>query len=53
MRCGRKYVERTFAWLARHSRHSNDYEKTVASSEALSCIAMISSISKRLANAQT
>ena len=27
-------VERTFAWLARYRRHSKDYEKTTASSEA-------------------
>jgi putative transposase len=25
-------VERTFAWLTRHRRHSKDYEKTTASS---------------------
>ena len=45
-------VERTFAWLARYRRHSKDYEKTVASSEAVTYIAMISLMSKRLANAQ-
>jgi putative transposase len=43
-------VERTFAWLARHRRHSKDYEKTTASSEAITYIAMISLMSKRLAN---
>jgi putative transposase len=42
-------VERTFAWLARHRRHSKDYEKTEASSEAMTYIAMISLMSKRLA----
>jgi putative transposase len=42
-------VERTFAWLARHRRHSKDYEKTTASSEAITYIAMISLMSKRLA----
>jgi putative transposase len=42
-------VERTFAWLVRHRRHSKDYEKTAASSEALAYIAMISLMSKRLA----
>lgn len=45
-------VERTFAWLARHRRHSKDYEKTTASSEAITYIAMISLMSKRLAKAQ-
>jgi putative transposase len=43
-------VELTFAWLARHRRHSKDCEKTTASSEALAYIAMISLMSKRLAN---
>ncbi|QEG35457.1 Transposase DDE domain protein [Bythopirellula goksoeyrii] len=43
-------VERTFAWLARHRRHSKDYEKTTASSEPITYIAMISLMSKRLAN---
>jgi transposase len=28
-------VEHTFAWLARHRRHSKTYEKTAAASEAL------------------
>jgi putative transposase len=42
-------VERTFAWLARHRRHNKDYEKTTASSEAITYIAMISLMSKRLA----
>lgn len=45
-------VERTFAWLARHRRHSKDYEKTTASSEAMTYIAMISLMSKRLAKLQ-
>ena len=44
-------VERTFAWLARYRRHSKDYEKTAASSEAITYIAMINLMSKRLANA--
>ena len=44
-------VERTFAWLGRYRRHSKDYEKTAASSEAISYIAMISLMSKRLENA--
>ncbi|MEQ8667554.1 MAG: IS5 family transposase [Pirellulales bacterium] len=42
-------VERTFAWLARYRRHSKDYEKTTASAEAFTYIAMISLMSKRLA----
>ena len=45
-------VERTFAWLARYRRHSKDYERTTASSEALTYIAMISPMSKRLAKPQ-
>lgn len=45
-------VERTFAWLARYRRHSKDYEKTAASSEAITYIAMINLMSKRLANHQ-
>jgi putative transposase len=45
-------VERTFAWLTRYRRHSKDYEKTTASSEAISYIAMISLMSKRLDKAK-
>ena len=45
-------IERTFAWLVRHRRHCKDYEKTTASSEALTYIAMIGLMSKRLANLQ-
>ena len=45
-------VERTFAWLARYRRHSKDYEKTTASGEAITYIAMISLMSKRLAKAE-
>ena len=41
-----------FAWLARHRRHSKDYEKTTVSSEAITYIAIISLMSKRLATAQ-
>lgn len=46
-------VERTFAWLARYRRHSKDYEKTTASSETITYIAMISLMSKRLARAES
>jgi len=46
-------VERTFAWLARYRRHSKDYEKTTASSEAFTYLAMITLMSKRLARAET
>jgi len=45
-------VERTFAWLARHRRLSKDYEKTTASSEAITYIAMISLMSKRIARTE-
>ena len=45
-------VERTFAWLMRHRRHSRDYEKTPESSQAIIYITMISLMSKRLANAK-
>jgi putative transposase len=41
-------VERTFAWLARYRRHSKDYEKTTASSEAMTYIAMTNLMSRRL-----
>ena len=43
-------VERTFAWIVRYRRHSKDYEKTTASSEAMIYIAMINLMSRRLAN---
>lgn len=42
-------VERTFAWLGRYRRHARDYEKTTASSEAFTYIAMINLMSRRLA----
>ena len=42
-------VERTFAWLVRYRRHCKDYEKTTESAEALTYIAMIAMMSKRLA----
>jgi putative transposase len=43
-------VERTFAWIVRYRRHTKDYEKTTASSEAMIYIAMINLMSRRLAN---
>ena len=46
-------VERTLAWLARYRRHSKDYEKTTASSEAMTHVAMINLMTKRLANHET
>lgn len=46
-------VERTFAWLARYRRHSKDYEKTTKSAEAMTYIAMISLMSRRLENAES
>ena len=45
-------VERTFAWLARYRRHSRDYERTTASSEAMIYISMINLMSRRLAHTQ-
>ena len=45
-------VERTFAWLARYRRHSKDYEKTTASAEAFTYIAMINLMSKRIENTE-
>ena len=45
-------VERTFAWLARYRRHSKDYERTAASSEAITYIAMINLMSQRLAKVE-
>ena len=45
-------VERTFAWLARYRRHSKDYEKTTSSSEAITYIAMINLMTRRLEKAK-
>jgi len=42
-------VERTFAWLSRHRRHSKDYERCTDSSEAMIYITMIGMMSRRLA----
>jgi putative transposase len=45
-------VERTFGWLARCRRHSKDYERNPASSEAMIQITMINLMSRRLAVAK-
>jgi putative transposase len=41
-------VERTFAWLGRYRRHSRDYERLTASSEAMIQISMIHRMTRRL-----
>jgi putative transposase len=41
-------VERTFAWLGRYRRHSRDYERQTASSEAMIQISMIHRMVQRL-----
>jgi putative transposase len=41
-------VERTFAWLGRYRRHSRDYERLTASSEAMIQISMIHRMVHRL-----
>jgi putative transposase len=43
-------VERTFGWLGRYRRHSKDYERNTASSEAMIYIAMTHIMLRRLAN---
>jgi putative transposase len=42
-------VERTFAWLGRYRRHSKDYERNTASSEAMIYIAMSHIMLRRIA----
>ena len=42
-------VERTFAWLVRYRRHSRDYERNPATSEAMIRISMIALMSRRIA----
>lgn len=44
-------VERTFAWLGLHRRHSKDYERLPVSSQAFIYIAMIRIMLRRLARA--
>jgi putative transposase len=46
-------VERTFGWLGRYRRHSKDYERNTASSEAMIYIAMTHLMLRRLARAQS
>jgi putative transposase len=41
-------VERTFAWLGRYRRHSRDYERLTASSEAMIQVSMIHRMARRL-----
>jgi transposase len=41
-------VERTFGWLVRCRRHSRDYEREPASSEAMICVSMLSVMLHRL-----
>lgn len=42
-------VERTFGWLGRYRRHSKDYERNIASSEAMIYIAINHIMLRRLA----
>ncbi len=46
-------VERTFGWLGRYRRHSKDYERNPASSEAMIYISMIHLMTRRLAKAES
>jgi putative transposase len=46
-------VERTFGWLGRYRRHSKDYERNTASSEAMIYIAMTHVMLRRLARRKT
>src|SRR5262249_3640062 len=46
-------VERTFGWLGRYRRHSKDYERNTASSEAMIYIAMTHVMLRRLARGKT
>jgi putative transposase len=46
-------VEQTFGWLGRYRRHSQDYERNTASSEAMIYIAMIHIMLRRLARPKT
>jgi len=46
-------VERTFGWLGRYRRHSKDYERNTASSEAMIYIAMSHVMLRRLPRRKT
>jgi putative transposase len=46
-------VERTFGWLGRYRRHSKDYERNTASSEAMIYIAMIHLMLRRIQSAKS
>src|SRR5262245_11846491 len=46
-------VERTFGWLGRYRRHSKDYERNTASSEAMIYIAMTHMMLRRLARSNS
>jgi putative transposase len=46
-------VERTSAWLGRYGRHSKDYERNPATSEAMIYIAMIHIMLRRLEKARS
>lgn len=46
-------VERTFGWLGRYRRHSKDYERNTASSEAMIYITMSHVMLRRLARAKS
>lgn len=46
-------VERTFGWLGRYRRHSKDYERNTASSEAMIYIAMIHVMIRRLSQTKS
>jgi putative transposase len=46
-------VERTFGWISRCRRHSKDYERNPATSEAMVLITMINLMSRRLGAAKS
>jgi putative transposase len=46
-------VERTFGWLGRYRRHSKDYERNTATSEAMIYITMTHVMLRRLARPKT